>query len=328
MKEKKTEQRNYGHAPAEALFPLFKSDPEYDLIKAVLMERFPTVSKEVIIMYKYLASQHLPKFVLFSYDYPEGIIIKRLNPERAWNEYTFSRIWSILHLFDFNVIYHQDLGCISEKYLAGYDIIQLPEDFISKEDYIEKIFFWMGKCAAIAYIFGIGDRGHNERFFCPEQIKTFSILKLDVFSEPVINIDFEDFPSKRLFFPFIDATEIALLYYSLYIQLPYKYKKNYLSYFKYFDLGFEVKLYETRKYWPKNFKTIKMELKKLFEKSPRDNPDEIIFKINERALTENPEDILAMTFEIIENDIQKGRRREFSSLENTLKEKTKGKEKK
>ncbi|MHA1146915.1 MAG: hypothetical protein ACTSR8_01580 [Promethearchaeota archaeon] len=321
MKEKKKDFRNYGHAPAEALFPLFKSDYEYELIKAVLNERFPTVSKEAIIMYKYLASQHLPKIILFSYDYPEGIIIKRLTPEKAWNEYAFSRIWSILHLFDFNVIYHQDLGCISERYLAGYDVIQLPDDFLSNEDYVEKIFFWMGKCAAVAYIFGLGDRGHNERFICPEQIRTFNILKLDVFSEPIVNIDFEDFPSKRLFYPIIDATEIALLYYSLYIQLSDTLRKDYISYCKYFDLGFEVKLYETRKFWPKTFKIIKKELLDLFDNSPRENPNEIISKINERALEENPEDVLAMAFEVIQNDIKKGLRQKSGSLETALKDK-------
>ena len=97
-------KENFGHSYPEALFPLFKSDKEYELIKSVLMERFRDQKKNIIVMYKYLASQNLPKFVLFSSQLPFGIVIKRLSPEKAWNEVICSKILNELQPFDFKVI--------------------------------------------------------------------------------------------------------------------------------------------------------------------------------------------------------------------------------
>lgn len=67
--------------------------------------------------------------------------------------------------FDFDVEYHQELGYISEKYLPGFDVIELPKEFLSDPKYLQKNFYWLGKCADMAYVFGLGDRGHNELFF-------------------------------------------------------------------------------------------------------------------------------------------------------------------
>ncbi|MBN1800484.1 MAG: hypothetical protein JW891_03205 [Candidatus Lokiarchaeota archaeon] len=49
------DEKDFSHALPEALFPLFKSDLEYNLINSVLRERF-NEKKKILVMYKYLAS--------------------------------------------------------------------------------------------------------------------------------------------------------------------------------------------------------------------------------------------------------------------------------
>ncbi|MFX1274139.1 MAG: hypothetical protein ACFFBP_01500 [Promethearchaeota archaeon] len=274
--------KNYSHALPEALFPLFKSDKEYELINSVLIERFPE-KKKIMIMYKYLASRHFPKFVLFSGTLPYGIVIKRLLPEQAWNEVYCNKILTKVHNFDFDVIYHQSLGCISEKYLPGFDVLNLPSIFLTKNKYIKLIFYWLGKCSCVAYVLGIGDRGHNERMHCREIEDLYQLFSLTKNSEPILNIDFEEFPSKRLFNSTIDKDEIALAFYSLIIQLPEEYFDDYDNLFIAFQKGFEDKLNNIRSLWKHNNVFFNDMLKCLFIATSRENVKAIIANINERA---------------------------------------------
>jgi len=290
---KDSSNENYGHSFPEALFPLFKSDKEYELIKSVLLERFRDQKKNIMIMYKYLASQNIPKIVLFSSQLPFGIVIKRLPPEKAWNEVICSKILTKLHPFDFNVIYHESLGCISEKYLIGYDVMTLPVVFLSDNNYIALFFYWLGKCACVAHVLAIGDRGHNERLHCKEREDLFNISLYTRKSEPIINIDFEDFLSKRVNDINVDATEIALLFYSVLVQIPKKLRIN-IDIDKLFDIfykGFTAKLDEIKIIWANNKNLFKKYLKKLFKIRPQNNSMSLIRALNERA-TGNGKEVL------------------------------------
>ena len=317
---KESFKKKYGHAPAEALFPLFKSDKEYQLIETVLKERFPEIKTNIIVMYKYLASRHLPKFVLFSHEFPDGMVVKRLTPEKAWNEVYFSKILAQLKIYEFDVRYHEELGCISEKYLHGFDVISLPRNYLSQGEYLDQIFYWLGKCAFVAYAFGLGDRGHNERILTEKKETVFEKLSYSERSEPIINIDFEDFPSKRLFVPFIDATEVALLYYSVFIQLSKSFKQDYERFYEHFYQGFKDKFSVFRNHWSVYGKLINTHLRELFEKSPRPNSRQIIKEINQRATKDIHEGILKDTLHIIESELEKQTRRRRENYYRRLKE--------
>ncbi len=262
------DNNDFGHALPEALFPLFKSDLEYNLINSVLSERFDE-KKKILVMYKYLASRNLPKFVLFSEQLPYGIVVKRLPPEKAWNEVFANKILSKIHNYDFDVFYHESLGCISEKYLLGYDLLNLPKTFLDDEKIISRIFYWTGKCACVAYIFGLGDRGHNERIYCKNKEDIYQFYSLTRDSEPIINIDYEEFPSKRLFNIPIDIDEIALVFYSVVIQLPDKYFNFYENWLSYFQNGFKDKFKNIKKAWQENQFFFITTLENLFSLAPR-----------------------------------------------------------
>ncbi len=257
-------------------------------------------------MYKYLASRHLPKFVMFSQRLPYGIVIKRLSPEEAWSEYYCNKILSKIHPFNFEVKYHQELGCISEKYLQGYDIIELPRYMFQDKKFINLIFYWAGKCASVAYVFGLGDRGHNERIHCNESQDLFQFITYTKRFEPIINIDFEEFPSKRIFSSNIDATEIALLFYSIYYQLmKLDLKPDFqVLYNKYYD-GFLQKFNEINYLWEKNKKFIRENLNRLFKKVPQKDSQKRFSIINKRVIEFPETKLFFNAFEMIEKAIMK-----------------------
>lgn len=315
-------EKTYGHALAEALFPLFKSDKEYDLIKAVIAERFPGDKMNIFIMYKYLASRHLPKFVLFSHRLPYGIVIKRLVPEKAWNEYYCNKILSKIHPFDFDVQYHESLGCISERYLPGFDVTELPKYMFEEKKFIRLIFYWAGKCACVGYIFGLGDRGHNERIQCNESKDLFQFIAYTDRFEPIINIDFEEFPSKRVFSLEIDATEVALLFYSIFLQLPQNSKQSDLNkMFNSYYSGFLTKYREVTYLWEKNKKYIHENLRKLFQIAPRKDSQKSISILNKRATEFLETNVFYKAFEMIEKEITKKNQKLGMNYANILRKK-------
>ncbi len=297
------ESKNFGHSPAEALFPLFKSDPDYEVIEEVISRRFPKVNSEIMIMYKYLASRHLPKFVLFSHRLPYGIVIKKLNPQQAWNEEICGKILSKFHPFNFEVVYHKSLECISEKYLSGYDIVELPQNIVKNKEFVELIFYWLGKCACISYVFGLGDRGHNERLYCIESKDLFQFETYTKENEPIFNIDFEDFPSKRIFNINIDATEIAMLFYSVILQLSKEIRDDYEELYNIYFAGFEAKHFEIESLWDKKKRFVNENLKNLFHLAPRPQSNKMISEINRRASEIPEETIFFKVFEMIEKDL-------------------------
>jgi len=298
-------KENLGHSYPEALFPLFKSDKEYELIKSVLMERFKEQKKNIMVMYKYLASQNLPKFVLFSSQLPFGIVIKRLSPEKAWNEVICSKILNELQPFDFKVIYHESLGCISERYLIGYDVMALPQIFYSDNKYTALIFYWLGKCACVAHVLCIGDRGHNERLHCKEQEDLFNIYTFTKKSEPIINIDFEEFPSKRITDFNVDATEIALLFFSVLRQLPKEVRKNIDHFFELFRTGFNAKFNEIKIIWERKNHSFNKYLIKLFKMRPQSDSRRIIQMIHKRATINDNEELFNNVIGKIKRDLEK-----------------------
>ena len=257
-------------------------------------------------MYKYLASRHLPKFVLFSHRLPYGIVIKRLLPEEAWKEYYCNKILSKIHPFNFDVKYHENLGCISEVYLPGYDTIGLPGYMFQDRKFIDLIFYWAGKAACVAYIFGLGDRGHNERIQCNESQDLFQFISYTKRFEPIINIDFEDFPSKRLFSRSIDATEIALLFYSIFEQLLKLILKPDLKvlFNKYYE-GFLQKFTEINYLWDKNKKHIGSIIRKLFQVLHQKASQKIFSTINKRVIEFPETKLFFNAFEMIEKSIMK-----------------------
>ncbi len=297
------ESKNFGHSPAEALFPLFKSDLEYELIEAVISRRFQNVKTEIMIMYKYLASRHLPKFVMFSHRLPYGIVIKRVNPQEAWNEEICSKILSKFHPFNFDVVYHKSLECISERYLSGYDIVELPQNILKNSEFINLIFYWLGKCACVGYVFGLGDRGHNERLHCIESNDLFQFETYTKEYEPILNIDFEDFPSKRLCNINIDATEIAMLFYSVILQLSKEDRDNYEELYNIYFAGFEAKHLEIESLWDKKKRFVDENLKNLFRLAPRPQSNELVSEINKRASEIPEETIFFKALEMIEKDL-------------------------
>lgn len=299
------DSKNFGHSPAEALFPLFKSDKEYELIEKVISRRFPDVKTEILIMYKYLASKHLPKFVLFSYRLPYGIVIKRLPPIPAWNEEFCSKILSRIHPFNFDVVYHKSLECISERYLSGYDIVELPQNILKNKELVNLIFYWMGKSACVAYVFGLGDRGHNERLHCIESKDLFQFEIYTKEYEPILNIDFEDFPSKRLFNPNLDATEFAMLFFSVILQLSTEFRSDYEDLFNTYFAGFEAKHLEIESLWEKKKRFINESFKNLFRLAPRSESNEMISEINKRASELPEEHVFIRALEMIEKDVAK-----------------------
>lgn len=124
-------------------------------------------------------------------------------------------------------------------------------------------------------------------------------------ANPIINIDFEDFPSRRFYFPHIDATEIALLFYSVFLQLSTKQKQIWKRYFKKFENGFKAKHRDLNKLWLKKKFLIKDSLYKLQEVSTIKNGDQIFSYINERAINKPNSDLLSYVSNIIEKEIEK-----------------------
>ncbi|MBN1800483.1 MAG: hypothetical protein JW891_03200 [Candidatus Lokiarchaeota archaeon] len=204
-------------------------------------------------------------------------------PEKAWNEVYCNQILSKIHNYDFEVVYHQSLGCISEKYLPGYDLLNLPKKFLIDEKIIPHIFFWAGKCACVAYVFGLGDRGHNERIHCKEIDDIYQLYPLTAVSEPVINIDFEEFPSKRIFNPSMDLDEIALVFYSIIIQLSDNHLNLFEKLFSYFQKGFKRKFGKIKDIWESNSELFSELFNELFNRAPRDCSQEIQDLIHKRA---------------------------------------------
>ena len=257
-------------------------------------------------MYKYLASRHLPKFVLFSEKLPYGIVIKRLPPKQAWEEYYCNKILAKFHPFDFKVKYHQSLDCISEKYLPGFDVMDLPKEFFEKENFVRLIFYWAGKCACVGYILGLGDRGHNERLQANEAQDLFQFINYTKRYEPILNIDFEEFPSKRLFSLNTDATEVALLFYAIILQLDkHNLKLDFKELFNVYYDGFLTKFSEVYYLWDKNRRFIIDNLKRLFRIIKQKDSQKIINIIAKRAIEFPDSKLFYQAYELIEADLKK-----------------------
>lgn len=298
-------EKEYGHANPAALFPLFSSDKEYELIESVILDRFRGIKQEISVMYKYLASQHMPKFVIFSKKLPYGIVIKRLTPELAWREVFCDKILRFFHYYDFRVKYHNTLGCISQKYLYGYDIHELPKRILQDDKILKKIFYWLGKAAAVAYVFGIGDRGHNERINLSESNDIIDLYAYTLTSEPIVNIDFETFASIRLLNYSTDLEEIALTFYAIFYQIFEEYKGKYTALFELYKRGFLSKLYNINDIWKKRKDKFNRMLLKFFRVVPHDNQNELLFFINQRATIPPEKGLFRDVFGILETYVEK-----------------------
>jgi len=312
--------KEYGHAQPEALFQLFKSDAEYELIKAVIEKRFKGNPKRIHLMYKYLASQHMPKFVIFSEVLPFGIVIKRLSPEQAWNEVFCDKILRDVHFYKLFVKYHNTLECISERYMYGYDIHELPGRILGDEMIIQRIFYWLGKCAAVAYVFGIGDRGHNERLNISETNDIAELYTYTWKSEPIINIDFETFPSRRLWNVYVDVDELGLPFYAIFMQLPRKFRTFIDYYYSLFKRGFFSKLYYIKGIWRQKHKKFLRALKYYFRVNEHEKKDDIIEIIRKRANGEIDKSIFDEAFFLIVDSLEKSRELRLVSKTAKIKE--------
>ena len=313
-------ENNYGHAQPEALYPLFKSDSEYELIKAVIEKRFKGIKKEILLMYKYLASQHMPKFVIFSEILPYGIVIKRLPPDKAWSEVFCDKILRQFHFYKFYVKYHNTLGCISERYMYGYDIHELPQRILSDEMIVQKIFYWLGKCAAVAYVFGIGDRGHNERINISETNDIADLYTYSWNSEPIINIDFETFPSKRLLNIYVDVDELGLPFYAIFRQIPSKFRPFIDYYYELYKRGFKAKMHYIKNIWRIKHESFSRALKFYFITNPNEHREKIIQAIRKRAIGKMDKSIFDKAFFLIKDSLEKAGRYESNFKSKTLKE--------
>lgn len=313
-------EKEYGHAQPEALYPLFKSDIEYDLIKKVVLKRFRGVRKEILVMYKYLASQHMPSFIIFSEVLPYGIVIKKLDADRAWREVFCDKILRSFHFFKFFVKYHNTLDCISEKYMYGYDIHELPKRILGDEIIIQKIFFWLGKCAAVAWVFGIGDRGHNERLNISETNDIADLYTYTFNSEPIINIDFETFPSRRLTNIYVDVDEIGLPFYAVFRQLPKRFRTFIDYYYDLFKRGFFSKLHFIRDTWRTKHKKFTRALNRYFVVNPQPDQEEVMAEINNRASGRIDRSLFDESFFLINDSLEKAGKMEGFLKKKSIKE--------
>jgi len=204
--------------------------------------------------------------------------------------------------------------------MYGYDIHELPSRLLRDEIILQKIFYWLGKAAAVAYVFGIGDRGHNERINISETNDIAELFSCTLKSEPIINIDFETFPSRRLFNVYVDVDELGLPFYAVVRQVPGKFRAFLDYYYSLYKRGFMAKLHYIKEVWREKRKHLSRALRFYFIANPNDKQDEIIAAIKKRASAEMDKSIFDEALFLIKDSLEKAGKFERDFDSKSLKE--------